>query len=69
VSQGSVSQHLPSKDSTKFTQMGIFGFENIPSGNPDSVIRFILIRAAFFENSRKNAFVQQQLQNPGKNCE
>jgi hypothetical protein len=25
---------LPLKDRPKFTQIGIFGFENMPSGNP-----------------------------------
>jgi hypothetical protein len=28
------NQHLPVQDPPKFTQIGIFGVENIPSGNP-----------------------------------
>jgi hypothetical protein len=31
-----IDQHLPFQDPPKFTQIGIFGFENIPSGNPAS---------------------------------
>jgi hypothetical protein len=27
-------QHFPFQDPPKYTQIGIFGFENIPSGNP-----------------------------------
>jgi hypothetical protein len=29
-----IFQHLPSKGPPKFTQIGIFGFENKPSGDP-----------------------------------
>jgi hypothetical protein len=29
-----ICQHLPSQDPPKFTQIGIFSFENKPSGNP-----------------------------------
>jgi hypothetical protein len=28
-----VYQHLPMQDPKKFTQIGVFGFENMPSGN------------------------------------
>jgi hypothetical protein len=31
-----IYQHLPLQDPKKFTQFGIFWFENIPSGNPDA---------------------------------
>jgi hypothetical protein len=31
-----IYQHLPVKDPQKFTQIGIFDFENTPSGNPGS---------------------------------
>jgi hypothetical protein len=31
-------QHLPLQDLAKFTQIGIFGFENIPSGNTSACL-------------------------------
>jgi hypothetical protein len=34
---GKIDQHLLLQDPTKFTQNGIFLFENMPSGNPDWV--------------------------------
>jgi hypothetical protein len=39
-------QRLPLKDPTKFTQIGFFGFENIPSGNPD--FQVAVATSAFF---------------------
>jgi hypothetical protein len=40
-----VYQHLPLQDLPKFTQIGIFGFENMPSGNPVELllIQFLLL--------------------------
>jgi hypothetical protein len=46
---------LPVQDPPKFTQIGIFGFENIPSGNPawqsygttafqESLVEYVILR-------------------------
>jgi hypothetical protein len=34
-----IYHHLPLQDSPKFTQIGIFGLKNMPSGNPASDAR------------------------------
>jgi hypothetical protein len=34
------TEHLPLQDRPKFAQIGIFGFENKPSGNPETDQRF-----------------------------
>jgi hypothetical protein len=35
-----MNQHLPLQDRQKFTQIGIFGFENIPSGTPEATTSY-----------------------------
>jgi hypothetical protein len=44
--------HLPLQDAPKFTQIGIFGFENIPSGNPGADV-MITIFCDFSQFSAK----------------